>query len=407
MPRRSRPPALPPRRKPGTGTVSVRANGRTFVVLPADLDPKRRPHYGPGRRQAFALREDAERWLDAEISRRRNPSSHTTTRREPLRVYLARWYAMNAPEWPRRTATAYRTHLRRWSMLGDIAVEDLTREHVQTAVSGLLTMTWQRHRGDGTPTGEPRRYAPRTVSHARMLLHQALDDLVPEILPSNPARLRRRPRRVIEPDAPVWTQEQSDKLLTVAATYEPHLELAFRLILRRALRIGEVIALCASDIDDARSVLVVDESADERGEASGPTKTRRTRDIPLSADLRARITAYRRAYPSTRPFLFLVDGRRVSFRLFREAWARCIRVGQLPLITPKDGRATCATLLLDAGHPLPQVSALLGHTSIATTAKFYARILKRRTDQVAEIGEALDAALSPKSGPESGVKVSG
>lgn len=379
----------------------MRTNGRVFIILPKDLDPKRRPHYGPGRRQRFADAAQATRWLDAEIARRRAPSARSASVAEPLGAYLARWYKNHEPGWPAKTASAYRLGLRRWAHLGHVRLGELTREVVQGGIADLQRMTWTYRDKHGKPTSEPRPYSRRTIAQAASILHQALEDLIPDVLSHNPARSRRRSQQGADAEQPVWTAEQADHFLAVAARMAPDLELGYRLILRRALRVGELVALEWSDLDPQRRTLRIDESAIPNSEQSGPTKTRTTRDIPLSADLVARFQAHRHAYPSTRPFVFVRGGRRISVDTLRNVWDRIILAARVPRITPKDGRATCATLLLDAGTPLPQVQQLLGHATIATTSRHYARVLRRRQEQIAELGEAFDAALRSAPVPES------
>lgn len=395
MPRRSAPQPKPKRRAPNSGSVTVRADGRVVVRLPKDLDPDRKPRYSPlGTRQPFASREAGLLWLDAEIARRRNPSLKASRPDEPLGVYLARWYTNNVVEWPERTAKAYALSIRRWAMLKDVPVKHLTRDIVAGALADLRRQTWVRKKQDGTPTSAPKPYSARTIQHARTLLYQALEDLIPDVLTYNPARLRRRARKTVEPAQPVWAADQADRFLEVAERVEPRMALAFRLVLHRALRSGEVVDLTWADVNERASTLTIDETAGLRRGESGPTKTRRVRDVPLSNDLIARLRAHRRQYPSTDPHIFTVRGHRISLPYFRDLWHHIVRVAQLPRITPKDGRATCATTLLDAGWPLPVVSQLLGHTNVATTATFYARVVKRRAEQVAQLGEQLDATMT-------------
>ena len=100
MPRRKTapPPVQPTRRRRGSGSVSLRANNRILVTLPADLDPERRPLYSPpGTRTAWASVEQAARWLDAEVARRRNPAPERATGDEQLGAYLARWFRLYSP----------------------------------------------------------------------------------------------------------------------------------------------------------------------------------------------------------------------------------------------------------------------------------------------------------------------
>jgi integrase len=68
-------------------------------------------------------------------------------------------------------------------------------------------------------------------------------------------------------------------------------------------------------------------------------------------------------------------------------------VAGIPPIQPKDMRATCATNLLEEGVPLPRISQLLGHSSVAVTSSFYSRVLTRRDARIAQDADALDDAL--------------
>lgn len=395
MRRKPTPPPKPKRRAPNSGSVTVRADKRVAVVLPKDLDPERTVIYSPpGTRQPFASREAGLLWLDAEIAYRRNPSLKSARPDELLGAYLARWYRNNSPDWPERTVKAYELSLRRWKIIGDVPLRQLTRDVISDALAEMRRQTWVRKKKDGTPTSKPKPYSARTIQHARTLLYQALEDLVPDVLPFNPAKLRRRARKAPEPEQPVWSADQADRFLDVAEKIEPRIALGFRLILWRALRTGEVVDLTWADVNERAHALTIDETAGLRRGSSGPTKTRRVRDVPLSADLIARLKAHRRQYPATDPHIFTIRGERISLAYFRDLWRHVVRVAQLPLITPKDGRATCATTLLDAGWPLPVVSQLLGHTNIVTTATFYARIVKRRAEQVAQLGEQLDASIT-------------
>lgn len=386
------PPPKPKRRPPGSGTVGVRSNGRIFVVLPKDLDPRRQPIYGPKARQPFTSAVQATAWLDAEIPKRRTPSPRGATTDELLGIYLARWLRIHAPGMPIRTAKAHKARIRHWSSIASVRLGDLTPDVVQEGIAHLQTTTWQRHRKDGTPIGKPKPFAAITIKHCRGTLHQAIERLVPHVLPYNPVS-KTMLGRVGDATQPVWSADQAAHFLTVAERAAPSLALGFRFILRRALRRGEVIDLKWSDVDRRRSVLVIDETAGDRIDQSGPTKTRRVRDIPLSADLLARLREHRRLYPSTSEHIFTERGHRLAFASFWQSWDRVVRAAGLPKISPKDARATCASILLDEGHPLPMVANLLGHSNVATTAKFYQRVITRRADQTAQLGEDIDAAL--------------
>jgi integrase len=395
MPRRKPPdpPRAPPqRRSPGTGSVGTRADGRVFAILPPDLDPHRKPHYGPGKRRRFTNEDEARAWLAAEIERRRDPSPQRAARSEPLGAYLARWYKIHAPSWPERTRRTYRWRLRVWAKLGHIPLGALSWEHIQGEIARLLTTTWRRYKKDGTPTSAPKRYEPSTIAQARITLHHAIDALVPDAISYNPVK-KTTVGRIVVADQPVYSADQVDRFLETAGLIAPRLAFAFRLVFRRALRVGELADLRWSDVDARRMLLVIDETAGVRLGESGPPKGRKVRDVPLSVDLVAQFWAYRRLFPSETWIFTTDDGHRVSFQTLYDAWNRVTTAAGLPRITPKDARASCATILLDEGQPLPLVARLLGHSKVSTTAAYYARVIKRRVEQTARLGEDLDASF--------------
>jgi integrase len=66
---------------------------------------------------------------------------------------------------------------------------------------------------------------------------------------------------------------------------------------------------------------------------------------------------------------------------------------ELPKIRVHDLRHTCATLMLDAGASLVTVSKILGHSSVAVTAKIYAHALdKSKASAIATLSERLRRA---------------
>jgi integrase len=74
----------------------------------------------------------------------------------------------------------------------------------------------------------------------------------------------------------------------------------------------------------------------------------------------------------------------------RDAWdPACKASGVVAL--PHDLRATCASLLIDAGASVKDVSQHLGHADIQTTLAIYARV---RPGRSADIASRLDALIA-------------
>lgn len=380
------------RRRRGTGTVARRRDGRVYCVLPRDLDPARRPVYTVDRRP-FRSEDEAAAWLDAEIARLSAPAE-TSAADEPVAVYLARWVEAGSALWPARTASAYKRALARIApLLVGVTLRDLTHVKVREALSALLSSTWERKRKDGTVT-KTSPYRRRSVELVRMVLGLALQDLVPDVLPSNPVRRARLPKAQAT-EQPVWDADEAEAFIRSAEEIVPHLALAYRLILKRALRHGEVLVLKWLDLKDERKVLVVDETAGQHAGETGDTKGRKRREIPLSDDLVARLLAHKRE--QKRPSVWVFPNPETGLPWGHntlDRWApKIARHAGVPAIRPKDMRATCATALLLGGMPLPVVSQLLGHSSIAITSDFYHRVLRERDEMESRLADQMDLAL--------------
>ena len=150
------------------------------------------------------------------------------------------------------------------------------------------------------------------------------------------------------------------------------------LMARAGLRVGEVLALMPEDVEvNARSgwVLV------RRGKG---VKERR---VPLSAEARQALRAYLEVRPQRPGPLFFsrtyqpLTGRDVQ-RMVGEA-ARRAGIGRR--VTPHTLRHTFATRFLRSGGDLATLQALLGHTSLSTTARYLHPDVGRMQEMVEEL----------------------
>jgi integrase len=127
----------------------------------------------------------------------------------------------------------------------------------------------------------------------------------------------------------------------------------------------------------------------------------RTITVPANAELREALAAWIRERPPVHHD-FLFTGERYPFDpitrwTVHDVWHRRL-ARQLPkelaekMRGPHQARHALARLLLDQGVPLPDVAAILGHSSVATTANIYMRPseadLRRHLDRaIGEEGE--------------------
>ena len=90
------------------------------------------------------------------------------------------------------------------------------------------------------------------------------------------------------------------------------------------------------------------------------------------------------------------QGRHRRYRVFmRDSWLPAADKAGIS-VTPHDLRATCASLLIDAGASVKDVQALLGHKDEMTTLALYARVRPGKSENLAKkMDQLLDEAGSP------------
>jgi integrase len=124
------------------------------------------------------------------------------------------------------------------------------------------------------------------------------------------------------------------------------------------MRTGEIFALEWSRVDRDRGIITLE---------AEHTKSRRRRTIPIHAVV-AQALERRRERCGHSPFVFCSDAGHVV-DLKKGFAAACRRAG-IANFRPHDMRHTCASWLVMAGVPLPEVRDLLGHSSIKVTERY-------------------------------------
>lgn len=362
MPRRPRPPPAPlcgcglpkSRRHRGEGSVSLRRDGRHQAqAARAESGGARAAAYFPGDPDGHRR---AEAWLQArgvsvEVPRATGPH-------EPLGDYLLRWWTRTSPAWRSLTPRGNASRLKLAGPLATLPVGVLTHEHLQELFGALL-----------------RDHAPRTVAHLRMLLRQALEELVPEVLPVNPVRRTRLPRVPQRDDTRAKAWGSADASAFLAAAEGTRLYALWRLALGLGMRLGELRALRWEDLDLEAGTITVGRSANAGAFAAavGEPKSRRPRTVELPRVVQAALKQHRAAQRHVTGWVFVNDRGtqpwssgtiRDEFNAIRRAsGAKPSRIHWL--------RHTAASLLLGARVPLPRVSQILGHANPSITLAVY------------------------------------
>lgn len=143
----------------------------------------------------------------------------------------------------------------------------------------------------------------------------------------------------------------------------PHLADFIRLALNTGCRKNELLKLSWDRVDLKANRIHLD---------SGDTKNGKRRIVPVNQEARQALLGrarFRAEHCPESPWVFAhKDGKRVQF-MQNGFKAACARAG-IKDFRVHDLRHTCASWLVNAGVPLPEVRDLLGHSSIEMTERY-------------------------------------
>lgn len=225
---------------------------------------------------------------------------------------------------------------------------------------------------------------PQTRRHHRATFRRALADAVRDgYLDRNPAALSRSPK-MTKTERRILSASEVRHL--IATSRDERLWPLWTLLVTTGLRLGEGLGLAWSDVDLGAGTLRVERQllwTEGRWTRRRP-KTERSRRtiilIPVAID--ALREQHRRQDddlgPRPRPVDTLVftspTGRPLHGTNCLPPFRRALMAAGLPRVTLHDLRHSCATVMLEAGVPLPVISRVLGHSSIRITADLYAHV---------------------------------
>jgi len=276
-----------------------------------------------------------------------------------------------------------------------VRLRELHRRHVKALVATKRAERLPRKKpkdgqsGDIVAAQSKAGYSKNTVRLIRAALSTVLSDAVDDgYLATNPAfgAGRKRGKKAdaltqaerLQKIRPLsWTDR--DALLPEAASDRRHFAL-FATVVKAGLRPGEGFALKPMDIDFKNQTLRVDRAATDHGQVKD-TKTHETRTVDLTPDLSATLKRHLtwlraealRAGRGEPEWLFpRADGTLMNKDYAAGVFRRLLKRAGLPHYRVYDLRHTFASLLLAESAPITYVSAQLGHSSPATTMRFYA-----------------------------------
>jgi integrase len=169
--------------------------------------------------------------------------------------------------------------------------------------------------------------------------------------------------KVPDPDWDHLSLEEVDRLLIAARDNRDRLLLMFAL--HTGARAGEQLAVEWGDIDWAKRVVYF-KRARTRGE-TGPTKSGKKREVPLTGTLLAALREFR----GTTGLVFCdAHGSPLRIGQLHECMWRSLERAGLRNVRWHDLRHSFASNLAAKGVPIPQIQKWLGHSTIAMTMRY-------------------------------------
>ncbi|MEI6501999.1 MAG: tyrosine-type recombinase/integrase [Armatimonadota bacterium] len=216
-----------------------------------------------------------------------------------------------------------------------------------------------------------RKWQPGTVTRCFASLRKTLRLLAPALLVS--LRMPKIPQPV-KPAPSGFTKKERLALLRAACQLDPRDRAIVTLAMMTGARSSSIANAKLSKLEiNARSGSI----------EYDVTKGNRTYSVPLNAEAREALTAWlKERVPVDNDWLFVSE--RFPFEKLTRWSIHDIFHRRLTKFLPADlakrikgghmvGRHGLARLLLEQGVPLPDVAAILNHSSVATTANIYCR----------------------------------
>jgi integrase len=211
------------------------------------------------------------------------------------------------------------------------------------------------------------------------ILSEAVED---ELIKANPAVYTGKLIKKTDPAKRInpLTWDEKNKLEEALRVHYPYYYPFFLTMLRTGLRLGEIIALKPGDLDFNGSFIEVKRNC-VRG-LIGTPKSGKVRRVDMSAGLKKVLQAYltarkkevlKKGWREPPEWLFYngsgntVDVNNIRDRVFKKVFEKA----GLRKIRMHDLRHTYATMRIDAGHNITDVSKQLGHHSIRITIDTY------------------------------------
>jgi integrase len=363
------------RRGRGEGSIQKRPDGKWRATISLGIGPdgkrRRKDIYG-------ATKAEVQRKLRA-VQSANDAGKLPTTTRTTVTEYLEFWLE-NISKVKASTKQRYRQLVTRYvnPVVGKTRLQQLTPIHIDSVISSA----------DKSGLGKT------TQRNLFGVLRKSLNDAVKrDLIGGNPCLKCDAPQQA-KSQQNIWTAQEAQQFLE--HTKDHRLFALFALAAYTGMRQGESLALQWSDIDWNRNKITISRTlTDVGGQAvvGDDAKTdagSRTISVPtcvMEALDKHRARMMMDSHPTSGSALVFVSHRGTVIRrrnLLRDTFKPSCKAAGVPVLTWHQMRHSAATMMLESGVPIGNVSKQLGHASSVVTAMVYSHVTDAGMDRVAD-----------------------
>lgn len=379
-----------------TGSIQVK-NGKYYAVINTYINGKRKPKWIPTGLDKKGNKRKAEQILIDKIKEYELKENLINT--EILfGDYLVAWLKSKKISIDEITYKSYQwiceSHLLPYFREHKIQLCKLTRNDIQDFINYKAEYGRLDHKGG---------LSAKTIKEQKNIINLACKDaVINNLLIKNPCEYVKLPQAQ-KREPTFYTKELANELLRV--TRNDDLYPLIYVTMCCGLRRSEVLGLQWDSIDyDENRIIIKHTRVNYRGAVVEKDKTKNKssyRTYPLTDNIKQLLMNLKKRENENRlifgesyidnDYIFKWDnGKPYSPDYVTDKFTKLLVKNNLPHIRFHDLRHTCASLLLNDGKQLKDVSDWLGHSSIETTANIYGHLDKNRKQ---DISNSINAIL--------------
>lgn len=208
-------------------------------------------------------------------------------------------------------------------------------------------------------------------------------------------------RKVKTAARPIWEPWEFDKFISILPPDREDFRLLFIVLFFSGMRIGEALALGMDDLDFGKNTISISKTYNYIKREITPPKTASSyRTISMPPQIMQMLQRFVDAYAEPPERVLGVAGTQATVGNWLR---RYTKKAELPPICLHDLRHSHASLLIQRGIPITDISRRLGHKNAAVTMQVYSHFYKtgdakiaENLAKIAEIGSLLGQSPSEK-----------